>query len=118
MSKRIGIVGSESFALGFQLAGIRHSRAGDEDVEAAVRAALADPDLGILVVHADDVATLPTRLRHELTDSVDPVVVTVGAPGMGDLREKVKQAIGIDLYRDEDAAPPSEAGTPTSPSPR
>ncbi len=109
MSQKIGVIGQESFTLGFQLAGVRHVTRTEEPEEfaEATRAALEDPDLGILIVHADDVDDSPRKLQRELSGSVDPVVVQVGREGVGDMRERVKQAIGIDLMGKEDAAPPS-----------
>jgi vacuolar-type H+-ATPase subunit F/Vma7 len=32
--------------------------------------------------------------------SLDPVVVQLGGEGGGDLRDKVRRAIGIDLYKE------------------
>lgn len=109
MSQKIGVIGAESFTLGFQLAGVRNvTRAEDPEAFAeAAREALEDPDLGILIVHADDVDETAGKLRRRLNESVEPVVVQVGRQGVGDMRERVKQAIGIDLMGQEDAAPPS-----------
>ena len=37
---------------------------------------------------------------EKVADSLDPVVVAMGeGAGEGDLREKVKRAIGIDLFK-------------------
>jgi vacuolar-type H+-ATPase subunit F/Vma7 len=33
-------------------------------------------------------------------DSIDPVIIQIGEAGEDDLREKVKRAIGIDLYKE------------------
>jgi V/A-type H+-transporting ATPase subunit F len=44
---------------------------------------------------------LPSNVRQKVLDSVQPVVVPVGR-GETDLREKVKRAIGVDLYKTED----------------
>lgn len=102
MSKEIGVIGDEGFILGFQLAGIRRAvQAEGEDYESKVRAVLDDPqNLGILIVHDQDVARLSDNTRRRLTDSLDPVVIRMGGEGGGDLREKVKRAIGIDVYKD------------------
>ena len=41
-------------------------------------------------------------MRAKVTDSISPVIVTVGGAGMGDLREKIKRAIGVDLYKEDE----------------
>lgn len=106
MTKKIGVIGDESFTLGFRLAGVKRARQPDEDEFAdALEEMLDDPELGILVCHADDLGGLPRSTEEKLQETVDPVVIRVGEEGHGDLRERVKQAIGIDLFR-EDASPP------------
>jgi V/A-type H+-transporting ATPase subunit F len=97
----IGVLGSEDFTLGFQLAGIRRAivARGSALAEKADEV-LRDPQgIGILVVSAREVESLPPTLRRKLSDSIDPVVVQLGG-STGDLREKVKRAIGVDLYKD------------------
>lgn len=106
MTQKIGVIGDESFTLGFRLAGIDRARQPEEDAYARdLEAMLEDPDLGILICHADDLQDLPRSTQEKLEETVDPVVIRVGEEGHGDLRERVKQAIGIDLFR-EDASPP------------
>jgi V/A-type H+-transporting ATPase subunit F len=109
MTQKIGVIGHESFTLGFRLAGIKRAREPDEDEYADhLEEMLDDPELGILVCHADDLEDLPRRTGEKLEETVDPVVIRVGEEGHGDLRERVKQAIGIDLFQ-EDASPPDPA---------
>lgn len=101
--KEIGVLGDEAFVLGFQLAGIRRAfRAGSpeayhEKVDEILRG--TEKDLGILIVNAADVNQLPPLTRKRLLDTIDPVVIQIGGES-GDLREKVKRAIGIDLYKE------------------
>jgi V/A-type H+-transporting ATPase subunit F len=63
--------------------------------------AISQPTIGILAVDAKDLDNLSTNLRHKVMDSIQPVVVAVGGSD-DDLREKVKRAIGVDLYKNED----------------
>jgi V/A-type H+-transporting ATPase subunit F len=99
---QIAVIGSEEFVLGFRLAGIRRVFVADEDNYQKVMAeAMADEDIGILAVDAKDLGYLPTNIRVRVTDSIQPVVVPVGGDE-SDLREKVKRAIGVDLYKTED----------------
>lgn len=101
MTKEIGVLGSEDFVLGFSLAGIRKTiPALPSEMAERVESTLKNPQgIGILVVSAKEVENLSPILKRKLSDSIDPVVVQLGG-STGDLREKVKRAIGVDLYKD------------------
>jgi V/A-type H+-transporting ATPase subunit F len=73
----IAALGSEQFVLGFRLAGIRN-----------------------IIQVAEEVSALPAPLRARMLDSIHPVFIAIGGKD-DDLREKVKRAIGIDLYKTE-----------------
>lgn len=96
----IAVIGSESFTLGFRLAGIRRiwNVEGDEQLERAVLEARADEEVSILVMETDDVARLESRLRYEMVSSVKPTLVVVGEEEDDSLRQKIKQAVGVDLW--------------------
>ena len=53
------------------------------------------------MVNDEDVDRLPASLKRRLGDSVKPVVIPVGKKGEEDIRERIKRAIGIDLYKKE-----------------
>lgn len=102
MSKEIGVMGSPDFVLGFNLAGIRKTYPVDsKDFPKAMEGLMArNENLGILIVQGSDLETLPPHLRKKVSESLEPVVIAMGeGAGEGDLREKVKRAIGIDLYK-------------------
>ena len=63
--------------------------------------AMSQPTIGILAVDAKDLANLSFQVRQRVNDSIQPVIVPVGGSD-DDLREKVKRAIGVDLYKTED----------------
>ncbi len=96
----IAVVGSDRFTLGFRLAGIRKvwTVAGAEELERGARLAMADGDVSILVMETSDVSGLEPRLRDELVGSVKPTLVAVGTDEDNTLREKIKQAVGVDLW--------------------
>ena len=96
----IAVVGSEEFVTGFRLAGIRKVQvAADEKALMDIVVKLLDePDVGILAIHTDDLQKLPPQLRAKMMESVDPVVIPVGED-TGDMRDKIRRAIGIDLYK-------------------
>jgi V/A-type H+-transporting ATPase subunit F len=107
MSQEIAVAGSPEFTTGFRLAGVRKfANVPEEDKPAefddAIEDLLHDDDVGILVVHQDDVDHLSRGLRREFEESVAPATVTLGGgAGSGGLQEKIKRAIGIDLMEED-----------------
>ena len=102
MSKEIGVMGSPDFVIGFNLAGIRRTYVVEpQEFPKAIDGVIQNPqNLGILVVEGSNLESLPPLLRKKATESLEPVVVAMGeGAGEADLREKVKRAIGIDLYK-------------------
>ena len=107
MSQEIAVIGSPEFTTGFRLAGVRKfedipPEAKDEQLDDAVEAMLTDDDVGIVVMHDDDMDHLSRGVRNDAETSVEPVLVTLGGgTGSGGLREQIKRAIGIDLMDEE-----------------
>jgi len=107
MSQEIGVVGSPDFTTGFRLAGVRKfadvsDDDPDEQYDEAVREMLDDDDVGILVMHDDDLERLSRGVRSDVETSVEPVLVTLGGSGgSSGLREQIKRAIGIDLMEED-----------------
>ncbi len=98
----IAVIGSDEFVLGFRLAGIRRVFVANPDnYQEKMLEAMSQPSIGILAVDAKDLDNLSFQVRHKIMDSIQPVVVPVGGD-QSDLREKVKRAIGVDLYKTED----------------
>jgi V/A-type H+-transporting ATPase subunit F len=99
--RQIAALGTEEFVLGFRLAGVKRTEAiPSEEFPARLERVLADKDVGIVIVNAHDLARAPSGVRRRALDSIDPVVISIGEAGADDLREKVKRAIGIDLYKE------------------
>ena len=96
----LAVIGSETFAMGFRLAGIHRIWPADDaaSVEAAVHRVMQDAEISILVMETADVQALESRLRHQITSSVRPTLVAVGADEDNTLRDKIKQAVGVDLW--------------------
>jgi V/A-type H+/Na+-transporting ATPase subunit F len=97
---QIAVLGSEQFTLGFRLAGVRGilNAVEVEDLERTALKVLQNPDVSILIMETKDVSRLDGRVRHELVSSVRPTLVAVGAEEDNTLREKIKQAVGVDLW--------------------
>ncbi|MFT4882184.1 MAG: V/A-type H+-transporting ATPase subunit F [Natronomonas sp.] len=107
MSQEIAVVGSPEFTTGFRLAGVRKFEEvaddeKDEALDGAVDGLLTDDDVGIVVMHDEDLDHLSRGVREDVQTSVDPVLVTLGGDaGSSGLREQIKRAIGIDLMDDQ-----------------
>ncbi|CCC41539.1 V-type ATP synthase subunit F [Haloquadratum walsbyi] len=109
MSQEIAVVGSPEFTTGFRLAGVRKFETvpdenKDEQLDQAVRSALGDDDVGIIVMHNDDLEHLSRTVREDVETSIEPTLVTLGGgAGAGGLRDQIKRAIGIDLMEEDES---------------
>jgi V/A-type H+/Na+-transporting ATPase subunit F len=96
----IAVLGSEEFVLGFRLAGIKSIYAVDRlNFEPKLLELLGNSAIGVLAVSASSLEELPALTRKKALESIAPVVVPVGKGEGIDLREKVKRAVGVDLYK-------------------
>jgi|SRR3990172_3220682 len=96
----VAVVGREDFVLGFMLTGVRKAHvAAPEQMEQKVAEAIADPDVGILVLSTEDLPGLSHGMRRRLESIARPVVIAVGKFQQEDLRTKIKRAIGVDLMK-------------------
>lgn len=97
----LAVVGDSEFVTGFRLAGVKKTfEVSDDELESTVNKALNDSEVGILVMHDDDINKLPEILRETLNESVEPTVVTLGGTGeSSNLRDKIKQSVGVDLWK-------------------
>ena len=97
----IAIVGSPEFTLGFQLAGIMrlHNPENDEEMSQDLRSMLDEEEVGIIVVDAADLTRMPDKLRQRMSDSISPTVLGIGTEEDNTLRESIKSALGVDLWK-------------------
>ena len=97
----IAVIGNDEFLLGFRLAGIRKMVPvrSDEELPSMIEGVLKDRSIGILVMHNDDMKKLNPNFRRILVESIEPVVISIGRVEEVDLREKIKQAVGVDLWK-------------------
>ncbi len=97
----IAVVGNSDFVLGFRLAGIRKTfDATSSDIESRIQDILNDKTVAILVIHNDDLKKLSPQMQKTLDDSVEPTVISIGGKGEStNLRDKIKQAVGVDLWK-------------------
>lgn len=97
----VAFVGSSDVALGFNLAGVKKSYPANSEDElvAKINDAMADPNVGILVLKQSDYKMLPKRLQEQLFESTRPTVIAIGTEESTEMREKIKRAIGVDLWK-------------------
>ncbi len=97
----IAVVGNSDFVLGFRLAGIRKTfDASSSDIESRIQDILNDKTVAILVIHNDDLKKLSLQMQKTLDDSVEPTIIGIGGKGEStNLRDKIKQAVGVDLWK-------------------
>ncbi len=97
--KDIAVVGENDFCLGFRLAGVDETFEVAEDEFRDTLEDVMEEDFGIVIVHQDHFNLLPQKRRVDIQNSVDPVVVPLSKQGESeDLRAKVKQALGVDIW--------------------
>ena len=71
----IAVIGSDDFTLGFRLAGVRTVFVADQtNYQEKMQEAMADANVGILAVNAEDLQYLPNNYRIRVLDSIQPVV--------------------------------------------
>ncbi len=97
----IAVVGSPAFTLGFQLAGLSdlHNPENEEALHRTLRSLLNNKSVGIVVVDSVMMTNLPDRLLSQLSASVSPTVLGIGTEEDTTLRDTIRKAIGVDLWK-------------------
>ncbi|HUS75625.1 MAG TPA: V-type ATP synthase subunit F [Methanothrix sp.] len=97
----IAFVGGSESVLGFNLAGVKKSYAAntEEELVSKIGDVLTDSNVGILVLKQSDYNMLPKRLQERLSDSIKPTIISIGTEQSTEMREKIKRAIGVDLWK-------------------
>ncbi|GAB6265072.1 MAG: V-type ATP synthase subunit F [Methanothrix soehngenii] len=97
----IAFVGGSESVLGFNLAGVKKSYAAntEDEMVSKIGDVMADSNVGILVLKQSDYNKLPKRLQEQLSESIKPTMITIGTEQSTEMREKIKRAIGVDLWK-------------------
>ena len=97
----LAVLGSQEFTLGFQLAGISNifNPENDEETSSQLKSLLNSKEVGIIVIDSSIISTLPERLGDQLSASVTPTVLGIGTEEDTTLRETIRKAIGVDLWK-------------------
>jgi V/A-type H+/Na+-transporting ATPase subunit F len=94
----ISVIGDQNFTIGFKLAGIRDTYI-EKNIEERLMSLLQEKKTSIIVIHDTDYKNLSPNVKRRVNESMEPVVISVGKLDEENIREKIKKAIGIDLYK-------------------
>uniref|UniRef100_A0A7C3YQT5 A-type ATP synthase subunit F n=1 Tax=Geoglobus ahangari TaxID=113653 RepID=A0A7C3YQT5_9EURY len=100
--KRLAVIGDPEFNIGFRLAGVRDvfDVTNDEGLIKTVESVLNNKEIGIAVIDYRLLKKLPPLLRRAIDESVEPTFVFVGEEGgVKEIKEKIRKAIGVDLWK-------------------
>ena len=64
-----------------------------------LKSLLNSKEVGIIVIDSSIMTTLPERLRDQLSASVTPTVLGIGTEEDTTLRDTIRKAIGVDLWK-------------------
>ena len=76
-----------------------HNPEDDEAMASTLRGLLNNKDVGDVVIDSATQTTLPERLRERLSASVSPTVLGIGTEEDTTLRDTIRKAIGVDLWK-------------------
>ncbi len=95
--KSIAAIGNDEFTLGFQLAGVNKIYNPDNYGE-RIQELIDRDDLGIVIARKEELDELPEKVRREVDQSVDPVVVALSEKAESErLNDKIRRVIGADI---------------------
>ena len=98
---QIAVVGPHDFTLGFQLAGVLklYNPKNLEEMTKTMKSLLNEKEVGVIVIDNSELLRLPERLRTQLSESITPTVLGIGTEEDNTLRESIKSALGVDLWK-------------------
>ena len=76
-----------------------HNPSNDDEISELLKSLLNQDEIGVVVVDNEDLNKLSDRLRLQLTESVTPTVLGIGTQEDNTLRESIKSALGVDLWK-------------------
>jgi V/A-type H+-transporting ATPase subunit F len=97
----IAVIGRSDFVVGFRLAGIRKTFdvRDAKELEHRIRQCMDDRNLGVIVLHADDVKRMSPAMQKAVDESIEPTFIAIGGTEESGLRDKIRRAIGVDLWK-------------------
>ncbi len=98
----LAVIGDNRFITGFRLSGIRKIYDIEKIlIENAIKDVLSDENVGIIIMNELDYQKLPDMIKKVLNESIKTTLITLGSSSgsSSNLREKIKQAVGVDLWK-------------------
>jgi V/A-type H+/Na+-transporting ATPase subunit F len=96
---KMAAFGTEEFAMGFQLAGIKEIIVAADDPKDQICELIKSNDIGIVIIDEDTTNKLDEYLRHDIEDSVKPVFIMLSEKAEDEsLRRMIRKSIGVDLW--------------------
>jgi len=98
---KIAVIGSFEFNLGFRLVGIRdiYDVENKNQLVNAINDVLKREDIGVVVVEHKYMEKIPFTLKREIEENVEKTFVPVGGEEVKELRDKIRRALGVDLWK-------------------
>ena len=60
---------------------------------------MSDSEIGIVVLDSRDLSRLPERVRDQVNLSITPTFLGIGTEEEYTLRESIRKALGVDLWK-------------------
>ena len=76
-----------------------HTFANLDELISTMKSLLNEKEVGVVVIDNSDLLQLPERLRVQLSESITPTVLGIGTEEDNTLRESIKSALGVDLWK-------------------
>lgn len=99
----IAVIGSESFILGFHIAGVSKGFVVEKDTaNRTFESVMNTEGVGIVVMDKSTFEMLSERNKETAMTKVKPTVVTLShdVGGESNLRLMIKRSLGVDLWKD------------------
>ena len=95
----LAVVGNDEFITGFMLAGIRHAFETNDNPNEAVKKAIENKEIGIVIVEESIMQSLDQDDRQDIEGSVEPVFIPISVYAEQEgLKRLIKRSIGVDLW--------------------
>lgn len=100
----IGVLGTEHFVRGFEIAGVKHTFVvNKENINKIFEEVMERDDIGILIMDNNDFEMLNEKLKEKALTQVQPTVVVLShdISAEENLRIMIKRSLGIDIWGKE-----------------
>lgn len=96
--KRIAVIGTNEFRMGFEIAGIKNSF-NDDEIENTINGLMNNPEIGIIILKDESIKDINEELKEKVLQSISPVFVVISENDSNEeLRALIKKSIGVDVW--------------------